>query len=409
VTAPAISIPEELDETFQRLESAGHKSWLIGDGLRAMLRGDRPTSYETITTATATEIVALVSRAIPTGRNGSVLTVPTRIGPLDLHVARDDANSCDTPLAQLAAREFSILTPALCTQSATWHDPWDGLADLAAGRLRRVDDARPTSAVFGIRAARLVAELDLEADANILDACRRSAEGVRKVRPPLLRRELKRLLLAEHCGRGLEFMRETGIEAALVEGVRSEASRLVPALPQELPIRMTAWLQGTRARSVLRRGRFGFNFSQAIFELLEHHPIDQVASPSNRPAVSRLLQHVGEQDLALLVRLRETEIDLMATLPGSADTAARKADATAARESLDAMKHALAKARVFRERGRIRSGLALSGNEVIEILACEAGPAVGRALDFLTDVVSEHPDDNTPEALRAHLMAWSPE
>ncbi len=43
----------------------------------------------------------------------------------------------------------------------------------------------------------------------------------------------------------------------------------------------------------------------------------------------------------------------------------------------------------------------------MEILACEAGPQVGRALRHLTDQVVEDPSRNTPEALRALLAAWA--
>ena len=45
---------------------------------------------------------------------------------------------------------------------------------------------------------------------------------------------------------------------------------------------------------------------------------------------------------------------------------------------------------------------------MIEILACGESPLVGKALEFLTDVVCQHPGENNPEALRTRLEGWNP-
>ncbi len=413
MTTPAFRIPRGLAATFKRLESAGRDGWLVGDCVLATLRGERPISYEAITTATASEISEILDRAIPTARNSSVVTVPTKIGPLDFHVAREkdmDAESC---LAQLTEREFSLLTPAFCARSARWFDPWGGLADLAVGRLCRVDEDRRVPASLGLRAARLIAEFGYEADPGVVSASQQSAEAVRRVPPMRLRRELTRLLLGPHCERGLNFLRDTGVEAALIADVRQGAAKLVASLPRQLPIRMTAWLDGTRARQLLRRGRFGFNFSQEIYALLEHSPIDESVSTANGAAVSRLIDQLGEESLADLFLLRESQIEILsqqsAAGTGVMNDSERDIQVKTARAQVEEMKAALERARARRDRARIRSQLALSGREVIEILACGEGPVVGRALNYLADVVCQHPEANTPETLRAQLEGWNPE
>jgi hypothetical protein len=43
----------------------------------------------------------------------------------------------------------------------------------------------------------------------------------------------------------------------------------------------------------------------------------------------------------------------------------------------------------------------------MRILGCPPGPRVGRALRFLTELVLEDPDRNTPETLEAGLRAWA--
>jgi hypothetical protein len=413
LTAPDIPIPEALTATFERLASAGKQAWLVGDCLREMLCGERPRSYEALTTATADEVLTLVSRAIPTGRAGSVLTQATPIGPLDLRVAPQPNADPEAILKSLADRDFRILTPALCVQTGAWVDPWDGLGDLASKQLRRVDDDRAASAIFGLRAARLMAEGDLIPDPGVCEASRNGAGSVRDAPQTLIRRELTRVLLAPRAEAGLCFLRDTGVEAGLIEGVQPDASRLIASLPLDLPIRLTAWLRGTRARQLLRHGRFGFMFSQRIYHLLENHPIDQAVSTANGSAVSRLLDQLGESDVALLFGLRNAEIAVMTqTLrddrAGPEDTV-RNDEIDAARASVAAMENALEAARVRRVRADIRSHLRLTGREIIEILACGEGPLVGRALDFLTEAVREDPTQNTPDALRARLVEWSRE
>ena len=51
--------------------------------------------------------------------------------------------------------------------------------------------------------------------------------------------------------------------------------------------------------------------------------------------------------------------------------------------------------------------LALDGSAVAEALGKGPGPHIGEALRYLLDRVLEHPEENTPERLRAALLDWS--
>jgi hypothetical protein len=62
-----------------------------------------------------------------------------------------------------------------------------------------------------------------------------------------------------------------------------------------------------------------------------------------------------------------------------------------------------------RNRSDRRTGLALDGGTVMELLGCGPGRRVGAALRFLTEWASGDPARNEPEALRAAVLQWAGE
>jgi tRNA nucleotidyltransferase/poly(A) polymerase len=249
-----------------------------------------------------------------------------------------------------------------------------------------------------LRAARLVAELPLSADAELEEAMASVRASVRSLAPPRVRQEISQLLLAQRAGAGLELLRRTGIEAAIAPGVRSGASDTLDRLPRELPLRLSGWLRGTAAARTLVRLRFSSHLVREVESLLALHPLDARFTPAAEPELRRLLRRMGDTQLDRLFALREAELD--AGILGESEAGDVRARLSLLRASLDRIRSA-------GETALLRTRLALGGREVMQALAIEPGPAVGRALRYLTERVSEDPSRNTEDALLELLREWS--
>jgi len=283
-------------------------------------------------------------------------------------------------------------------------DFFDGRSDLAHGRLRAVGSARERLAedpLRMLRAARLVAQLGVRADAELERAMADAHATLARVARERVRCELALLLLAPHAGAGLALLRRTQVESVLAPGAAADAAEVVPALPLDLELRLAGWLRGARVAAVLRSHRYSRRVIARVEHLLRLHPIEAGAHAAHAASLRRLLRRAGENELDALVALRHAELER--------GEAARRSDAAAALERLRALEQAVARVRRSGALALHRFDLAIRGDEVMRQLGGGPGPHVGRALHFLTECVIEDPACNTPDALRARLATWKAE
>ena len=374
-----VRLPSALAEPLQQLDAAGHAAYLVGRSVGELWRGARPLEFELATSAAPSELLALFLHAVPlTARR---LLLPTGAGPVDLL-----SGSRSEIREDLARRDFTRNALALDARGALL-DPFEGRADLLAGRLRGVGDSVARLAedpLRALRAARLVATEGLEIDPELLAALPSAARPLLRCPAVALREELKALLLGPHAGRGLAVLRRGGIEAALAPDVGEDAAAVVDALPAELELRLAGWLRGTRAVRCLRRLRLPREQVLRVERLLQHHPIEAEAQ-----APKRLLRRPPEL-VERLFALRRAEI-------------AARGEPDGVRLALDHLRDAIDQARRGAQGG---VELALGGRAVMEALGCRPGPEVGRALAWLRKSVEADPSCNAPEGLRALLEAW---
>jgi tRNA nucleotidyltransferase (CCA-adding enzyme) len=386
------AVPAPVRALVETLACEGHEAALVGGCVRDLARGAPVHDWDVTTSAELPTLLALFPTAVPIGVRFGTVMVPTPAGPVDVTRHRGGAGL----EGDLRLRDFTINAAALRPGEAAPFDPCGGLADLAAGRLRAVGAPEARLAedpLRALRAARLVAELDLAVDGTLERALPAAAQALGGVAVERVRAELERLLVAPHAGRALALLRRSGLEAALVPGARDDTAAVVDALPADLVTRLSAWLRGTAAAALLARLRTPAPRTRDVEALLALHPLDETTHPTE-PSVRRLLRRAGEAHTARLLALREAEI------------AAGVAPAEAAGK-LAVLRETLSRVRSRGALALVRADLAIGGREVMELLGCGPGPRVGRALDHLTECVLDDPERNSAEALRELLAAWA--
>ncbi len=389
----AESLPAAVRSVLGTLQDAGFEAVLVGGCVRDLLRGLPVSDFDIATQAPPERVLALFPRAIPTGLRHGTVMIPSGTRPIDVTTFRAGSRLED----DLAHRDFTVNAIAWEPAADCWRDPFGGLADLTAGRLRAVGSVRARFAedpLRALRAARLVATLGLAPEPDLLPAMAEVRGALHAVARERVRHELWQLLLAPGAAAGLRMLRASGLEAELAPGVRDDAADVVAALPCELELRIAGWLRDTRVEAVLAALRFGHRRSRAIAQLLARHPIDRQPLRSDAD-LRRMLARAGDDAVSGLLALRRAEL---------AVAGAREREALAA---LEALAERVARVRRSGALALHRTDLALDGRAVMARLDLPPGPAVGEALAYLAEQVLEDPTCNTPEQLDELLRAWA--
>lgn len=385
------ALPEPVRALLDVLARAGHEAVLVGGCVRDQLRGAAVHDWDVATSAAPAELLALFPRAVPIGLRFGTVMVPTPAGPVDVTQYRGKSLADD-----LARRDFTLDAIAWDPLRRVAIDPHGGRADLAARRLRavgRAEDRLAEDPLRALRAARIAAELGLEIDAALEAALPAAARALAGVAAERIGGELLRLLACARPGAGLALLRRTGLEAVLVPQAREDASRVIESLEPDPATRLAAWLRGSAAASLLARWRVPRARQHEVETLLALHPIDETAGTTDA-SVRRLRRRAGANEtLERAMALREAEC-----------AAGSVADPARVRARLAALRDALARTHA---QAVARSELALSGQEAMECLGLAPGPEVGAALQYLLERVLDDPSQNTPERLRAQLLAWA--
>ncbi|WP_289018688.1 CCA tRNA nucleotidyltransferase [uncultured Ornithinimicrobium sp.] len=226
-----------LTEIGRRFADAGHEVALVGGPVRDAFLGRSSPDLDLTTSARPEQIEAVLAgwadSTWDVGREFG--TIGARRGPdtLEITTYRADAYEPGSrkPLVafgdnledDLVRRDFTVNAMALRLPDMVFVDPYDGLADLAAGRLRTPTTPQIS---FGddplrmMRAARFAAQLGLVPAAEVLAAMEGMASRLSIVSAERVRDELVKLLLADDPRAGLEIMVDTGL-----------ADEVLPELP----------------------------------------------------------------------------------------------------------------------------------------------------------------------------------
>ncbi len=227
---------DEVRPLAEALAAAGHPVYLVGGIVRDVLLGRelRPDADLDLTTparpAEIKSVVGPLADAVWT-QGERFGTIGAKVGgrTVEITTHRADAYAPESRKPEvsfgddiegdLARRDFTVNAMALRVPDAELIDPelidpFDGAADLAAGRLRT---PLPPEISFTddplrmLRAARFIAGYRLEPDAELVVAVRANAPRLEIVSAERIRDELDKLLVVADPSAGLWFVVDTGL------------------------------------------------------------------------------------------------------------------------------------------------------------------------------------------------------
>ena len=448
---------EETSELAARFSTAGFRIYLVGGSVRDAIdarRGHtgekfafpdidlttdaRPDDIERLVRGWADSIWLQGKRfgTIGAAHRGRRFEITThRAEAYERESRKPEVRFDDDIETDLSRRDFTVNAMALSLPDYVLVDPFDGIGDLAAGRLRTPLDPAIS---FGddplrmLRAARFVATLQLEPDKALVAAVRSMHDRMKIVSAERIRDEFDKLIVAPSPAAGLWFVVDNGLAGEFLPELPALALEQDPIHRHKDVLAHTiAVVEKTSPDRILRLAALYHDIGKPRTREIgpngvtfHHHDVAGARMTRKRmrelkyptadiEQVSKLVElHLrfhtyrsGWTDSALrryrvdagdlLPRLNElTRCDVTTRNEGRARAIARAMDeleerlaALGEQEALDAIRPEL------------------DGVQVMKQLGMAPGPSVGRALAFLLEIRMEEGLIGEAEA-RRRLDAW---
>jgi tRNA nucleotidyltransferase/poly(A) polymerase len=430
--------PPEVVRIVRRLEDAGFETWAVGGAVRDALAGHpRGVEWDLTTAARPRDVQRLFKRTVPVGiAHGTVGVLGKDNQLYEVTTFRRDVETdgrharvvfADRVEDDLQRRDFTMNAVAWHPFTQLLRDPHGGVADLRAGLLRTVGEARERfreDRLRVLRGLRFAGRFSLRIDPDTWQAARESAPELPNLSAERVREELLKVLReVTPPSTSLRLYQQAGALATLYPELEAcvgvpdaagdvwehllrsvdaaSAQRLQPHL------RLAALLHdlGRGAADVDEESASGrvaagagatyrlltrLKFSNLERDRVTHLVAQHAALPgpdASAPEVRRWLRRVGREYVHDLLRLE------MAIAQGRGDEARVRA-AEALRRRADAL---------MRDGAALEVGdLAIGGAE-LRALGIPASPLMGEILRELLEAVSDDPALNTVDALTARV------
>ncbi len=312
-----IGIPENIIDLMSLLEQSGFEAYAVGGCVRDSLLGRKPYDWDVCTSALPEETLEVFEgfRTIPTGiKHGTVTVIAD--GPVEITTFRIDGEYLDnrrpsevsftrTLADDLCRRDFTVNAMA-ADKDGNVTDLYGGKEDLQKKIIRCVGCAKKRfdeDALRIMRALRFAATLGFTLEESTAEAVLEQKNLLKNIAVERIRVETDKLLLG-NCEDILYNYREVFAVFIPEIEIARETARKISLAESEIEIRLALLLESLTAqaaKAVLQRLRYSNSVTNAVAELVENKdvPIDGAL-----PAVKRLLNTFGEENVKRLVRFR---------------------------------------------------------------------------------------------------------
>ncbi|HVT76735.1 MAG TPA: CCA tRNA nucleotidyltransferase [Acidimicrobiales bacterium] len=342
--------------------------------------------------------------------------------------------------ADLARRDFTVNAMALKLPSQPNEvveviDPFDGLLDLAAGRLRTPlspQESFSDDPLRMLRAARFIAGYGLVPDDDLVAAVKEMAPRLEIVSAERIRDEFNKLLVLDDPSAGLWFVVQTGLADVFLpelpalsveqdpihrhKDVLAHTIAVVNNTQPDLILRMSALLHdvGKPATRQFSDKGVSFHHHEVVGARMARKRLTALRWPTDDlDAVVRLVElhlrfhtyAMGWTDSAIRRYVRDAGplLDRLNALTRADCTTRNEAKAKRLSDRMDTLEREIERLRTQEELDSIRPDL--DGVQVMEHLGIKPSRAVGDALAFLLELRLEHGPLGEEEAYR-RLDEW---
>jgi poly(A) polymerase len=447
-----LSLLDELGPLAERFAGAGRRLYLVGGSVRDAILGRpleeidldfttnaRPDETKALLDGWADSVWAQGERfgTIGAARGGRRYEITThRAEAYTPDSRKPDVAFADAVEADLSRRDFTVNAMALALPDATLVDPFGGIADLAAHRLRTPlapEESFADDPLRMLRAARFIAGYDLGPDPELVEAVRALRSRLEIVSAERIREELDKLLVVEHPAKGLWFLVETGLADEFLPEVPALALEQDPIQRHKDVLAHTiAVVERTRPDKVLRlaallhdigkpktrsfgRGGVSFHHHEVVGARMAEermralrYPTDEIADVRRLVELHLRFHGYGDEvwtDAAVRRYARDAGhlLDRLNELTRADCTTRNQAKAAMLSRRMDDLERRIAELAAREELDRIRPDL--DGNQIMAHLAVGPGRLVGQAREYLLELRLEEGPLGEEEAYR-RLDEW---
>ncbi|TMK22998.1 MAG: CCA tRNA nucleotidyltransferase [Actinobacteria bacterium] len=456
VKVPPVAI--ELSRLFER---AGKSLYLVGGSVRdAVLGRVSRSDLDFATDAKPAQVVELVRGwhegqwlvgiefgTVGVQKSGVRLEITTfRSERYPADSRHPEVVPVATIEADLSRRDFTINAMALKLPERTFVDPYGGLEDLAARRLRTPltpEESFSDDPLRMLRAARFVAQLGVAPEEALLDAMRAQRRRLAIVSAERIRDELMKILSASGASKGLDVAVDTELaEEFLPElpALRLEqdpihqhkdvyrhtlavVDKLIASDPDpedpDVVLRLAGLLHdiGKPATRRYDGGKVSFHHHEVVGAQMAERRLRALRFPNDvvEPVVALVEMHLrfhtfrmGWSDSAVRRYVRDAGplLDRLNRLVRADCTTRNRFKARQLAAAIDELEERIAHLAAEEDLKRIRPPL--DGNDVMQHLGIPPGPTVGKALNHLLELRLDRGEIPREEAL--HLLEeWAVE
>ena len=457
-------IEKPLRRVGDRFADAGWEIALVGGPVRDALLGrlGSDTDLDFTTNAQPEQIVELLDGWAEAVWDVGIRfgTVGARIDGREVEITTYRSESYDSSSRKpevafgdnladdLARRDFTINAMAVTLPSMEFVDLFDGIADLAAKRIRTPGTAQSSfddDPLRMMRAARFASQLDAIVDADVVDAMSAQAERISIVSAERIREEFSKIVMSDHPRVGLTLLVDTGIADIVLPELpllRLEAdehhhhkdvyehtltvleqaitleSVHEPTCEPDLTLRLAALLHDIgkpKTRKFEAGGRVSFHHHEVVGARMTKKRMRELRYPNDLTddvaklvelhlrfhgygtgewtdsAVRRYVRDAGDQ----LVRLHK--------LTRADSTTRNRKRAQALQSAYNDLEQRIERLSEEEELAAMRPDL--DGTKIMEVLGIPPGPVVGEAYNFLLGLRLDRGPLDEEQAIEA-LRAW---